>query len=199
MSPWRWAVVVVLLGSLAGVTAWALGRDGPEDAVAADPPATEASPSPEATPEPSPSPEPTPTEVLPANDVQDPLEAIVAIEAYRDWLFENPDPEKVGLIYHEACECYEGLQDLLQAAVEARTYLELEPTRVTSLSVLQQDTDRSVIVAYETYFGGGVERAADGSSVAERAAEEEPQTWRVNLLLGTDGRWRVIARTRTDS
>ncbi len=73
-----------------------------------------ASPSPAPTPEPSPS----PTEALPANDVADPVAALEAIVRFRDELFEDPDPDKLALIYAERCPCYEEIEPLLREAAE---------------------------------------------------------------------------------
>ncbi len=68
------------------------------------------SPSPAPTPEPSPS----PTEALPANDVADPVAALEAIVRFRDELFEDPDPDKLALIYAERCPCYEEVHEALR-------------------------------------------------------------------------------------
>jgi hypothetical protein len=66
-----------------------------------------------ATPTAAPSPEPSPTEVLPANDVEDPVEALEAIVRFRDFLFEHPDPDKLSLIYAERCDCYDEVFEVL--------------------------------------------------------------------------------------
>ena len=49
--------------------------------------------------------------LLPANDVDDPTEAIVAIFEYVDYLAANPSLAKnlLGMVYAETCECHDRL------------------------------------------------------------------------------------------
>ena len=78
-------------------------------------PSSDATTEPTASASPTESAAPTETasEVLPANDVEDPLEALEAIWDYIDYLGEHPDSSLLQHVYHQDCDCYDALAEYL--------------------------------------------------------------------------------------
>ncbi len=196
MGAARWGVVGVIVAALLGLIGWSvLGADPSEPPLAAASPARTAPAEAPASPSPSasPSPEPEPSEVLPANDVADPLEAIVAIEAYRDWLFEHPDPTKVDLIYHDACDCHALLQEQLSGLVRDGVKVVADPSLVDDITLIERDSPRTVILSFAIQYPEQLLESADGDVLERMAAQESPQTFRANLFLDDRGRWLITA------
>ena len=159
--------------------------------------APEPSPSPSvvaASPSPSPSPEPSPspTEVLPANDVADPVEALEAIVRFRDELFEDPDPEKLALIYAERCPCYEELLPIIEAFVSEGTHVVVEvPRRFKLIEIVERNAQFADIRYSVTGVGARVV-GADGNTQESRPASEEETEERA-LMVREGGRWVVVS------
>lgn len=189
----RWQAVAAgaLLVGLAAVAVVALtGEEDQPEAMAS--PAATASPSPSPSPSPTPSPSPSPELVLPDNDVDDPLEAIVAIEAYRDWLFENPDPELVRFIYHPECGCTAPLEEALRVLQADGEYVRINgSTSVEDASVVREEEGGRVVTLEYTAVTPPLQLMSTSGEEVERRDEPETRALRVSLVRDGSGRWLV--------
>jgi hypothetical protein len=139
-----------------------------------------------------PSPEPSPTEVLPANDVDDPVEALEAIVRYRDFLFEHPDPDKLSLIYAERCDCYEQLLPVIEAVSDDGQRLVLDETRSFELVEVIERDGPFADIRYRINEPGGRLLDAEGEEIETREGTPELSERRA-LIVSEGGRWRVVA------
>ena len=155
---------------------------------APSPTAAAASPS----PSPAPSPSPSPTEVLPANDVDDPVAALEAIVAYRDWLFENPDPDKLALIYAERCDCYEQIHSLLDRAASDGSRLRFERARVFEPVEVTKRDGPVAELRFMTDEPSAVELDRNGRESDRLEGNSDLAEEKV-ILVREGGRWRVLA------
>lgn len=150
----------------------------------------EALPPPSATPTPAPS--PSDDGVRPANDVDDPVEALREIVAFREHLLRDPAPEQVDLIYAPECECYEELKSLLKDLASEQMRLSGEPATVLDAIV----TNRDELVANLTYTIRDGARVAVVDQSGETIREElggSRRRLRAGLLRERDGAWRVVS------
>jgi hypothetical protein len=177
------AVVALLAGACNG------GTSATEEASPA-PSAAAASPSPEASPSPAPS--PSPTEVVPANDVEDPVEALEAIVAYYDYLFENPQPSQLQLIYAERCKCFEEVAAALESLRSDGQRLSYERPRVFEVVEVVERTGPFARVRYREDSPATQLISADGTVL--ESAPDEGQLYEVEVFLVREGgRWVVVA------
>lgn len=176
---------LALVGVLAGACTGSTSAEPPPSPT---PSAAAASP----TAEPSPAPSPSPTEVLPANDVDDPVEALEAIVRYRDWLFENPDPDKLKLIYAERCECYEEVGGALREGVEKHWRFDFSRVRrVEDVEIVERDGPFARL-KYR-FDSPGAEILNATGQVEERIEDAPTLMSEEAFLVKEGGRWLVVA------
>lgn len=175
MRRYRALAAVIVVGALAACS----GQPGVTETTEPTEPPTTSVPTSEPTPTEDPS------EVLPANDVEDPIEALHAIWAYYDYLAANPDPDKLELIFQQACECYESARSLLEQ-------LDRDGSRITAareirdVEILDQ-TETTILVRYHSSVTQAVLIRGDGSrEEADDAARIE-----TSVLVFDRSRWRV--------
>jgi hypothetical protein len=182
--------MVPILARLAAVAVVLAACDG-SDAAVPEPspsPTVAASPSPTA----EPSPDQSPTEVLPANDVDDPVAALEAIVRYRDFLFEHPDPDKLSLIYAERCDCYEQLLPVIEGVRDDGQRLLLEDARAFEVVEVVERDGPFADIRYRIDEPGG--RLIDATGKVIEVRDGDPAlTERRALIVSEGGRWRVVA------
>ena len=179
----RRAGAVGAVTAVVGVVLAACGGGAPTVTPSSGAPSSEATES--ATPSESATPTETESEVLPANDVKDPLEALQAIWDYYDYLAANPDPDKLELIFHPECDCYPDVHALLERLHEDGGRIEVEEREISGTELLSQSQRTAEVrmrrvVKYHLV-------TADGEAAETQEAE---QAGRWLLLLG-GGRWVI--------
>jgi len=149
-------------------------------------PTTSASPTESATPT------ETASEVLPANDVEDPLEALEAIWAYYRLILEDPDPDKLDLVFHRECDCYSALHSLLAKWQEEGSYA--EPAGDWSFEIIESLLITRTTANYRYRLSVPAVRllAEDGSVLEQAEASEKEYSI---VLLEEGGRWRVRSQS----
>jgi hypothetical protein len=147
----------------------------------------ESEPTPDPAPEENEEPVAVPTPDTTGRDFDHIFREIVA---FRDWLFANPDPELVGLIYHPDCECRENLRDQLQTLVDNGLRFSDEGFEVTTVEVIE---DLESVVRIQT----GLERTPqvlidEAGRVVDESDGVAEQI--LNVILVRDSqRWRVMS------
>lgn len=148
-------------------------------------PAEEEEPAPEPTPEADEEPLAVPTPDTTGRDFDHIFREIVA---FRDWLFANPDPELVDVIYHPECECNDEVVEALAYLQDNSLHLDDEGTDVhdvetvdefESLVQLRVELERTAQVVVDS--DGNVVEETDGS---------DPRTYVVTLVK-PGNRWYV--------
>ena len=130
--------------------------------------------------------------LLPANDVDDPMEAIAAIFEYVSYLATTPDRgrELLGYAYAESCDCYERLLTDFETYVENGWIQDDDGIQVTQIRVSQEFTD-SVLLEVTYSWSPQYVLAADGEVVRLLDDEWTDRVSLIGLELGSDRRWRV--------
>ena len=134
-----------------------------------------------------------PEVLLPANDVDDPTEAMVAIFEYVDYLAANPSlaSDHLRLAYAEACDCHDRLLADFSTYIENGWVQDDQGIEVTKTSISQEFDNGDVLL--EVTYTWSPQYVASDAGGRIRLIEDE---WvdRVSLIgleLGTDQRWRV--------
>jgi hypothetical protein len=130
--------------------------------------------------------------LLPANDVDDPTEAIVAIFDYVSYLATTPENARdlLHYAYAESCDCYERLLADFDTYVQNGWIQDDEGIRVAGVEISQEFAN-AVLLEVTYSWSPQYVATVDGDLI--RLAEDE---WndRVSLIgldLGVDKRWRV--------
>jgi hypothetical protein len=130
---------------------------------------------------------------LPANDVDDPTEAIVAIFEYVGYLAANPSlaSDHLRLVYAEECACHDRLLADFKTYVENGWVQDDQGVEVTEASISQEYDNGDVLL--EVVYSWSPQFVASDGDERIRLTEDE---WvdRVSLIgleLGADQRWRV--------
>ena len=130
--------------------------------------------------------------LLPANDVDDPTEAIVAIFEYVSYLATTPENARdlLKYAYAESCDCYERLLADFDTYVENGWIQDDEGIRVTGVQISQEFANSALL---EVTYSWSPQYAVTADGELIRLVEDE---WidRVSLIgldLGADMRWRV--------
>ena len=131
--------------------------------------------------------------LLPANDVEGPLEAIVAISDYFSYLFTIPAeaPKYLDLIYATTCNCYDVvLDDLAQYA--ANGWVQDDGGILVTDAFVSQEFDNGDVLLQVT-DSWTPQYVIDSSNDRVRLVDDE---WEnvvslIGLEIGADGRWRI--------
>lgn len=134
-----------------------------------------------------------PEVLLPANDVDDPTEAIVAIFEYVDYLAANPSlaSDYLRLVYAEECDCHGRLLADFETYVDNGWVQDDQGIEVTEVSISQAFGNGDVLL--EVTYTWSPQYVVSDAEERIRLTEDE---WmdRVSLIgleLGSDKRWRV--------
>jgi hypothetical protein len=134
-----------------------------------------------------------PEVLLPANDVEDPTEAIVAIYDYLVFLHTIPEqgPGFLGLIYLDTCECYNQVIEFLATYASNGWVQDDQGIEVTDVFVSQKFDNGDVLLQVTDTWSPQLVRNGEGELI--RLAEDEwiAEVSLVGLERGDDGRWRV--------
>ena len=134
-----------------------------------------------------------PEVLLPANDVDDPTEAIVAILDYVSYLHTIPDygAEYLDLVYLETCGCHEAVLRFL-IEYSANGWVQDDKGIIVSEVIVSQEFDIGDVLLQVT-DSWAPQYVKDRSGTRIRLDDDE-YTVLVSLLgleRGLDGRWRV--------
>ena len=134
-----------------------------------------------------------PEVLLPANDVDDPTEAIVAIFEYVDYLAANPSlaSDHLRLVYAEACDCHGRLLDDFNTYIGNGWVQDDQGVDITKISTSQEFDNGDVLL--EVTYSYSPQYVVDASGSRQRLELDE-WTSRISMIgleLGSDGRWRV--------
>ena len=134
-----------------------------------------------------------PEVLLPANDVDDPTEAIVAIYDYLVYLHTIPEqgPGFLSLIYLDTCECYDQVIAFLATYASNGWIQDDLGIEVTDVFVSQKFDNGDVLLQVTDTWSPQLVRNREGELI--RLAEDEwiGEVSLVGLERGDDGRWRV--------
>lgn len=176
--------------AVVGVLLAACGGGAPTVTPSSGAPSSEATES--ASPTESVTPTETESEVLPANDVEDPLEALQAIWDYYRVILEEPDPDKLELIFHPECDCYSALHALLEDWRAEGSHV--EPDGGWSFEIVESLLITQTTANYEYRLSvPAIRLVSEDGSVLEQAEASEKQYSVV--LLQEGGRWRVRSQS----
>jgi hypothetical protein len=130
---------------------------------------------------------------LPANDVDDPTEAIVAILEYLSYLHTVPEigSEHLSLIYAESCDCYGEVLGFLDEYLEKGWTQDDEGIAVEEAIITQEFENGNVLLQVTDSWSPQYVRNADGVRIRLVEDEWSSEVSLVGLERGTDGRWRV--------
>ena len=131
--------------------------------------------------------------LLPNNDVDDPVEAIVAILEYVSYLHTVPDEGRdyLDLVYLESCGCYNAVLGSLNGYFEAGWVQDDQGIQVHEALVTETyDNGNALLQVKESWFPQYIVTA---SGTRERLERDEYQNdvSLVGMERGSDGRWRV--------
>ena len=134
-----------------------------------------------------------PEVLLPANDVDDPTQAIVAIFEYVDYLAANPTlaSDHLRLVYAEECDCHDRLLADFDTYIENGWVQDDQGIEVTEVSISQAFGNGDVLL--EVTYSYSPQYVVDASGSRQRLERDE---WNnrismIGLELGSDERWRV--------
>jgi hypothetical protein len=130
--------------------------------------------------------------LLPNNDVEDPVEAIVAILEYVSYLARTPQNARdfLDLVYAETCECYERLLADFDTYVANGWAQDDDGIVVTGAIVTQKFTD-SVLLEVTYSYAPQFVITSDNRRLRVEADEWTNRVSLIGLEFGSDGRWRV--------
>ncbi len=114
-------------------------------------------------------------------------------EAYREWLFEHPDPALADNIWHPDCSCYIQKRLLAHYQEHGQWWVGGDPIQVLSVEVLDDSAPNRVTLRVVLAGGGGKVIDATGT-VHDTAQEGGPPSVedRVYVREGPDSPWRLI-------
>ncbi len=130
---------------------------------------------------------------LPANDVDDPTEAIVAISDYFSYLFTIPDlaPGYLDLIYLETCDCYEPVMADLARYANNGWAQDDQGLAVVDVEISQQFSNGNVLLEVTDTWSPQYVVDASGERIRLEADEWVGLVSLIGLERGSDGRWRI--------
>ncbi|NNC39107.1 MAG: hypothetical protein HKN95_00310 [Acidimicrobiia bacterium] len=139
-----------------------------------------------------------PQVLLPANDVDDPTEAIVAILDYVSYLHTIPDrgAEYLDLVYLETCDCYEAVLGFLADYTERGYSQEDDGIEVHEVVLSQEFSTGSVLLQVTESWAPQYVLNRDGTRLRLTADEFVNKVVFFGLELGSDQRWRVAVTGR---
>jgi hypothetical protein len=126
----------------------------------------------------------TASEVLPANDVQDPLEALQAIWDHVDYLGAHPGAGGLDRIYHPDCDCFPALAEYLEQLDREGSRIEVTSRQLLEVELLDESQStaqvsyRMTIESHAVINADGAREEQEGSDVRQKV-----------LLLRSGGRW----------
>lgn len=117
------------------------------------------------------------------------------INDFRNWLYQNPDPKLLGLIYHPDCECADHEHGLLSRMVDEAVHFDAPVFVVESVEQLE---DFPTVVRLQVRLDRPDQRLVDAhGEVLEEMEGSGPATLNV-ALVGNSGRWRIRTLVVTD-
>ncbi len=131
--------------------------------------------------------------LLPNNDVDDPVEAIVAILEYVSYLHTVPvqGPEYLDLVYLESCECYGAVLDFLNEYAD-RGWVQDDGGIVVKEAIVTQEFDNgNVLLQITDSWSPQFVMDASGQRIRLERDEYINKVVLFGLERGTDRRWRV--------
>jgi hypothetical protein len=112
------------------------------------------------------------------------------ISAFRDWLYENPDPDLVSFVFAEQCACYESARDQFEELRTSEMRFDSEPTTVHEVHVIEEGRSEVVL---EVLLESGHQRLVDRSGeVLDSTSGTGPEWFEFGLSLRGD-RWLVAS------
>lgn len=131
--------------------------------------------------------------LLPANDVDDPTEAIVAILDYVSYLHTIPDrgAEHLDLVYLETCGCHEAVLGFLAEYSENGWVQDDKGIIVSEVIISQQFENGDVLLQVTDSWAPQYVKDRSGTRIR---LEDDDYTDLVSLMgleRGLDDRWRV--------
>ena len=131
--------------------------------------------------------------LLPANDVDDPTEAIVAIFDYVSYIARAPEQARnlLGLVYAETCDCYERLLMDFDEYVANGWIQDDQGIRISDAAVAQRFDSGDVLLEVTYTYAPQYVLDRDGNQIRLEDDEWTDLISLIGLELGGDGRWRV--------
>lgn len=197
-APARWGIIVGVAVVLAVLLAVVLLRDARTPSV----PRTDAVDDVESNPDAAQPPDRRSGSFAPTDDpppsldglVGDDFEQVVRThEAYREWLFEHPDPQLADNLWHPDCSCYIQKRLLAHYQEHGRWWVGGDPIQVLSVEVLDDSAPNRVTLRAVIAGGGGKVIDATGT-VHDTAQEGGPPSVqdRVYVRDGPESPWRLL-------
>lgn len=191
MSRWRAIAGIALVVALAGVLVWTQVGGGGN---APDRSSPTASPTPSPTASSTGEPWPIPSPDLTGRDFPRIVSEIVS---FLDLLSANPDPSRVGEVFHPRCSCFDSRRSAL-AKLRARGWHYTTPrTEVLKVQQVAGLGQRNRVVLDVVLREGATDVVDAEGNVVERL-EADPPTWfTMTLVRGSPaGPWRVSTLLR---
>jgi hypothetical protein len=140
------------------------------------------------TPSPSPSVAVVPTPQLTGEN----FDAIVrAMEGFRAWLYEHPDPSLLAVVYDPDCWCYRPEFNYLKRLKSDGWRFDDEGTVILSVDVLDRPQADMVVLAVTNRHGP--ERVVNAAGKVVQRGDGWPKaTTKLTFKRGSDGRWRLF-------
>ena len=139
-----------------------------------------------------------PEVLLPANDVDDPTEAMVAILDYVSYLHTIPDrgADYLDLVYLETCDCYEAVRGFLADYTRRGYAQDDDGIEVHEVILSQEVSAGNVLLQVTESWSPQYVLDRDGNRLRLVADEFVNKVIFLGLELGNDQRWRVAVTGR---
>ena len=133
--------------------------------------------------------------LLPANDVDDPTEAIVAISDFYSFLFTAPKlaPDYLNLIYLETCDCYDNALGYFQDYTTMGWRQDDGGITITAITISQEFQNGNTLLQVTDSWSPQYVVNEVGDRIRLMNDEWTDVVSLIGLERGADGRWRIGA------
>ena len=136
-----------------------------------------------------------PEVLLPANDVDDPTEAMAAITDFFSYLFTSPNvaSDYLEVIYLQSCDCFETALGYFQDYVANGWRQDDDGIEMTDVLISQRFGNGNVLLQVTDSWSPQFVLDEDGTRIRLNDDEWVDLVSLIGLERGIDGRWRVGA------